>query len=99
MPRLHYVVYTFPAIRAVTARTQPGKRKETALLASEIDHASCLLDQAGAGGNTDTRLLFNAAESYRRTKSLLSRMELDAEQATHFHARLAGLHARLLGKT
>ncbi len=33
-----------------------------------------------------------------RTKSLLSRMDVDAEQAAHFQERLAGLQARLLGK-
>ena len=85
--------------RGLTAQAHPVKRKETALLSSEIDHAQCLLDQADAPGrDTDTRLLFAAAESYQRTKTLLSRMDLEAEQATQFQERLAVLQARLLGK-
>jgi hypothetical protein len=83
----------------LTTQTRHANRKETALLASEIDYASSLLDQAeGPGRDTDTRLLFNAAESYRRTKNLLSLMELEADQATHFQGQLAVLQARLLGK-
>ena len=83
----------------MTARTGHAKRKEAALLASEIDHASALLDQAELPGRqTDTRLLFNAAESYRRTRNLLSLMDLESEQAGEFHERLAELQARLLGK-
>jgi hypothetical protein len=74
-------------------------RKDTALLASEIDHASALLDQADLPGRqTDTRLLFNAVESYRRTRNLLSLIELESEQASEFQERLAELQARLLGK-
>jgi hypothetical protein len=43
-------------------------------------------------------LLFNAAESYRRTKSLLSRMDPDDELASQFQERIVVLQARLLGK-
>ena len=83
----------------MTARTRHVKRKETALLASEIDHASSLLDQADLPGRqTDTRLLFNAAESYRRTRNLLARIDLESDQASEFQERLAELQARLLGK-
>ena len=71
----------------------------TALLESEIAHASSLLDQADVrGGHGDTRLLFNAAESFQRTKDLLSVIELDGEQAAQFERQLAVLQARLLGK-
>lgn len=80
------------------AQTRERQSKEAALLASEINHASCLLDQADAGESTDNRLLLNAAESYRRSKTLMSRMKLDPDQATHFQERLARLQWRLLGK-
>jgi hypothetical protein len=53
-------------------------------------YASSLLDQADAPGQaTATRLPLNAAESYQRTKDLLSVIELDAEQTSQFQERLA----------
>jgi hypothetical protein len=89
----------FIEARAMTARTT-RVGQESALLASEMAYASSLLDQADAPGQaTDTRLFLNAAESYQRTKDLLSVIELDAEQTSQFHERLAALRARLLGRT
>ena len=83
----------------MTARSARA-RQESALLASEMAHASSLLDQADAPGQaTDTRLLLNATESYQRTKDLLSVIELDAEQTSQFQERLVALQARLLGRT
>jgi hypothetical protein len=83
----------------MTARAQHAGQTEAALLASEIAHASSLLDQAELPGNqTDTRLLFNAADSYRRTKNLLSVVRLEAGQAAEFQEQIAELQARLLGK-
>ena len=82
----------------MTARSARVGREST-LLASEMAYASSLLDQADAPGQaTDTRLLLNAAESYQRTKVLLSLIELDAEQTRQFQERLAILRARLLGR-
>jgi hypothetical protein len=73
--------------------------QESALLASEMAYAFSLLDQADAPGQaTDTRLLLNAAESYQRTKDLLSVIEIDAKQASQLQERLAVLQARLLGR-
>ena len=83
----------------MTAQLQRGEKRQAALLASEIAHASALLDQAEQPGRqTDTRLLLNAAESYRRTKNLLSVIRLEAGQAAEFQEQIAGLQARLLGK-
>ena len=84
----------------MTAQTQPPGPKDAALLASEIAHAAALLDQAELPGRqTDTRLLLNAAESYRRTRNLLSSMRLEAGQAAEFQEQIAELQARLLGKS
>lgn len=84
----------------MTVRLERVGQKDAALLASEIAHAAALLDQADLPGKqTDTRLLLNAAESYRRTKSLLSIMRLEAGQAAEFQEQIAGLQARLLGKS
>jgi hypothetical protein len=47
----------------------------------------------------DRQLLLNAAESYQRTKDLMSVIEIDAEQTSQFQERLAALQARLLGRT
>ena len=83
----------------MTARANRAGQGGAALLASEIAHAAALLDQAELPGNqTDTRLLFNAAESYRRTKNLLSVIRLEAGQAAEFQEAIAELQARLLGK-
>ena len=91
--------YPFQWARAMTARTTPVGH-ESALVASEMAYVSSLLDQADAPGQaTDTRLLLNAAESYQRTKDLLSVIGLDAEQTSQFQERLAVLQARLLGRT
>jgi hypothetical protein len=82
------------------ARTQRSGQTQAALIAAEIAHAASLLDQAELPGKqTDTRLLFNAADSYRRTKNLLSVMPLEAGQAAEFQEQVAGLQARLLGKS
>jgi hypothetical protein len=96
-----YGLQTNAALTALTIQktSQAEEGRETALLESEIAHASSLLDQADVrGGPGDTRLLFNAAESFQRTKDLLSFIELDGEQAAQFHRQLAALQARLLGK-
>ncbi len=75
------------------------QRREADLVASEIAHANSLLDQADvAGSHSDTRLLFNAADSLLRTKNLLSVITLEPEQAARFEQELAVIRARLLGK-
>jgi hypothetical protein len=83
----------------VTARATPVRKIKTDLVASEIEHALSLLDQADVPGrSTDTRLLLNAAESYRRTKNLLLRMNIESTDVAQLHGRLELLQARLLGK-
>ena len=95
------MINAFTALQGATAMTaQTSAARQSALLASEMAYTSSLLEQADAPGQaTDTRLLLNAAESYQRTKDLLSVIELDAEQMSQFQERLAALQARLLGKT
>lgn len=69
------------------------------LVASEIAHAAWLLDQADVPGRqTDNRLLLNAAESVRRTKNLLSVIELEGADSIGLQERLVALQARLLGR-
>jgi hypothetical protein len=82
----------------MTARNDRAEQ-QCALLMSEMAYVSTLLDQADTPGQaTDTRLVFNAAESYQRTKDLLSVINLDAEQKSQFQERLAALQGRLLGR-